>query len=218
MKQKYDSYIFLDLEMNYLKGVKDTEIIQISAIKLDRNFKEIDSFNNYIKPEYNHIYKEISNLTGITDKKVENCKGFKIIMDSFLEWLGDNYIAFAWSNNDCSQIKKESTMKNYQHEKLEYLTSHLFDFQKEFGDILELNDGKRISLDFALDISGVKFKGKRHNALYDAKNTAYLYKISRNETFKENLKKSSNFINSNTKITIGDLFDFSKINLEEDKN
>ena len=101
-------YVILDLEWtswrgNYFgknlfsqkrKAWQKKEIIQIGAIKFDKNYKIIDRLSLYVKPKFNPILSDhIKNLTGINQEKLEKkgitftksykifkkfCKGAKI--------------------------------------------------------------------------------------------------------------------------------------------
>ena len=79
-------YVILDLEWtswrgNYFgknlfsqkrKAWQKKEIIQIGAIKFDKNYKIIDRLNLYVKPKFNPILSDhIKNLTGINQEKLE---------------------------------------------------------------------------------------------------------------------------------------------------
>lgn len=206
------NYIFLDFEMNEVEDFKinkycPNEIIQIGAIKLNHNLKEIDHFNAYIKPQYNYIIPRISNMTGITNEKVENSDDFSKVLDRFVDWVGEDFQIFAWSSNDYRQLRDEAKYKNYNNENLKKIFKNWSDFQKEFCNLLGLGKNNRISLDLALNLVGASFKGKRHNALSDSRNTIYLYKISRNkEQFKKDMQNIKNVLfQKKEKTTIGDI-------------
>ena len=51
-------------------------------------------------------------------------------------------------------------------------------FQREYCDFLRLE--KIISLECALDSIGEKFAGRMHEALWDARNTAVIFALSKN--------------------------------------
>ena len=86
-----------------------------------------------------------------------------------------------------------------------------FDFQKEYTEKLGLE--RIMSLEKALNYAGIEFEGHMHDALCDAKNTAELFAIVRNEerckvVFKavmEALKPK------NTNSTLGEMFDFGAL-------
>ena len=84
-------YVILDLEWTSWKGNhcgnnqekrkswQKKEIIQIGAVKFDKNYKIIDKLNIYVKPMFNPILSDyIKNLTGISQKKLEK-KGMTFI-------------------------------------------------------------------------------------------------------------------------------------------
>ena len=184
----YINYVFIDLEMNTFIGKnnhKCQEIIQIGAVKLNENLEEIDSFDFLVKNS-KKISKEVLFLTKVCLDDLKKAENFEIVFNNFLNWLGEDYIVLAWSDNDLKQIKNEIKVKKIlNNDKITYLLNHFYDFQKEFCDLLNLKS-RVISLDLALSLVGFEFEGKRHNALFDARNTSYLYKISRD---KKNFKK-----------------------------
>lgn len=179
-------HIFIDLEMNEVLNREGTnkcknEVIQIGAIKLDEKLKKVDTFNIYIKPKENKILDKIEKLTGISNEKVKDAIYFNEAMDLFLDWIGEDFKIYAWSGNDYLQLKYESKYKNYTNPKLKIMLKRWKDFQREFCKLLDLDKGYQISLDMALNIVDIKFKGNRHNALDDAINTSILFKITRNK-------------------------------------
>ena len=64
----YDNYFFLQKREAWQKK----EIIQIGAIKFDKNYKIIDRLNIYVKSIFNPILSSyIKKLTGINQEKLE---------------------------------------------------------------------------------------------------------------------------------------------------
>ena len=113
---------------------------------------------------------------------VSGAPTFVAAYEMFVGWCesyGSDYEVYAWSENDYNQLASEMTLKNYTcEEKMEPL-KRWFDFQKEYVEKLGLE--RIISLEKALDYAGVSFEGRMHDALCDAKNTAELFAIVRNE-------------------------------------
>ena len=101
-------YIVMDLEFNcsnnsYVSeknGIRLThEIIEIGAVKLDDNLKEIDRFCSFIKPSvYTKVNSEVSKLTDITTDMIYDGKDFKEAINEFLDWCGDAPFV-TWSEN-----------------------------------------------------------------------------------------------------------------------
>ena len=187
MSKPDKNYIFLDLEMNPTgKAYRETlrqEIIQIGAVRLDSDYKEIDSFMCYVKPVWNdHIDKNIEKLTGITDEDVEDAESFSEAIQAFLKWRGADPV-YCWSDSDERQVLKEAETKG-----LGIRIEGWHDLQKEFGDYLSFERQTRLSL--ALEEAGLVFPGKKHNALDDARATAKLFEeLKAGHTLKDLKKK-----------------------------
>lgn len=87
-------HIVVDLEMNpvnkFFKKEREifrTETIEIGAVVLDDNYKEIGSFMTYVKPRFNHeINHKITKLTGITYDLVENAPEFETAFHMFVDF------------------------------------------------------------------------------------------------------------------------------------
>jgi len=216
-------YVVVDLEMNKVaKGLSDirkvctTETIEIGAVVLDENYSEISSFMTYVRPKYNNeIDRKISKLTGITWDMVENAPEFEVAFRMFVEFcenLGDEYQIYEWSENDHQQFDKEFLQKQYDLNEVELKFMEKWnDFQEEFGEILGLE--RRVSLKNALMYAGEDFKGQEHDALYDARNTAELFMITRvDEKKNKALSKVIDYLTPKEhKYTIGDVIDFGSL-------
>ena len=214
-------HIVVDLEMNNIRQKSEArrictmETIEIGAVMLDDNLQEISSFRTYVKPEYSDgIEKKITNLTGITDDMVLNAPKFNEALRMFTNWClgtGDDVTIYAWSESDYAQISKEMILKGYELSGgEEYLLGYEWsDFQREFDTNLGFE--KKLSLKTALDIAGIDFSGREHDALDDARNTAELLQIVRDEElFDKTLRKIKEFMEpKDIGSTIGDLIDFS---------
>ena len=214
-------HIVVDLEMNNVaKGsearqICSMETIEIGAVMLDDDLKEISSFRSYVKPEYNtEITSKITRLTGITYEMVADAPLFQEALRSFTDWcrsFGDDVMIYAWSGSDFGQVKKEIQLKKYCVSEMEtdLLQKPWSDFQHEFDTYLGFE--RHLSLKMALEMAGVDFSGKEHDALDDARNTAELLHIFRDEKlFDQTLRKIKDVMEpSSIGSTLGDLIDFS---------
>ena len=216
------NYIIVDFEMNPLaneyreeKKLCFSEIIEIGAVIMDKDFLVLGEFKTLVKPQYNDcISKRYETLTGITTQMVQNAPEFATAYEMFVNWCesyeGD-YEIYAWSDSDYNQLVAEMKLKNYaKEEKLEPL-KHWFDFQKEYTEKLGLE--RILSLEKALDYAGIDFKGHMHDALCDARNTAELFAIVRDE---EKCNEVLGIVMEaltpkNVCDTLGNLFDFSAL-------
>ena len=86
-----------------------------------------------------------------------------------------------------------------------------FDFQKEYTEKLGLE--RIMSLEKALDYAGIAFEGHMHDALCDAKNTAKLFAIVRNEERCNVVLKAVMDVlkPKNISSTLGDMIDFGAL-------
>ena len=214
-------HIVVDLEMNNIRRRSEArkictnEIIEIGASMLDENLWEIGKFQIYVKPEYNDvIVPKISKLTGITNEMVANAPTFSVAFKQFTDWclnIKDDVMIYAWSNTDHSQVMKEIQLKQYKLSEEEHkLMEHGWtDFQNEFD--IHLGFERQNSLKLALDMAGIDFNGRQHDALDDARNTAKLLRVFKDEElFDQTLRKIEEVMKpSSLENTLGNLIDLS---------
>ena len=215
-------YIIVDLEMNSVnkkykeeRDICNMEIIEIGAVVMDESLLVIGEFKTFVKPQFSDvIYKKYENLTGINTQMVCHAPTFVTAYEHFVdgcESYEDDYEIYSWSDTDYNQIVAEMALKGYNNEEKKEPLKHWFDFQKEYTEKLGLE--RIMSLDKALDYAGLPFEGRMHDALCDAKNTAELFSIIRDE---EKCKATLNAVMEalrpkNVSETLGDRFDFSAI-------
>lgn len=179
-------HIVIDLEMNPIKrSLKDVrkflldEVIEFGAVKLDENYKQIDDFQCYVKPEFSEITKHITNLTGITNEIVADKKNFETEFQNFFEWIGGwDMKIYSWSASDIKQLKNECSYKlpNFDVARLE---RQWIDIQKEFDDRIGLHSS--LSLKYAVGAMNRDFEGTAHTALADATNTAAILTLMQDD-------------------------------------
>lgn len=170
-------HIVIDLEMNPVsKTFKDIrrrttdEVIEIGAVKLDENYRQVDEFQCYVRPEYGEITKHITKLTGITQETVADKPLFADAFQNFMDWIGTwDMTLYSWSNSDIKQLKVECAFKipGYDIAKLE---QRWRDLQKAFDDRIGLHSS--LALKHAIGAMNRDFEGTQHTALADAANTA----------------------------------------------
>ena len=215
-------HVVVDLEMNKIsknstaRSICSCETIEIGAVMLDENLREVASFRTYVKPEYNSVIdRRISRLTGITDEMVEHAPLFGEAFRMFTNWClgtGDDVTIYSWSDSDYNQIAKEIVLKGYHVTDSEQplLAKEWSDFQHEFD--AHLGFDRQLSLKMALDMAGVDFSGREHDALDDARNTAELLQIFRDQSlFDRTLRKIKEAMEPSSMGCLGDLVDFSMV-------
>lgn len=100
-------YIIFDLEWNNAYDYKEkksmNEIMEIGAVRLDKDLNVSDTFTQLIKPKLSKkLSKRFTDLTSITkDEITEFGIPFEQAMKNFSSWAGDRDIVFmSWSNSD----------------------------------------------------------------------------------------------------------------------
>ena len=181
-------HIFLDFEMNHIaqeyieeRTFSKMEIVEIGAVMLDDDGKEISSFQSYVKPEFNDkIEKICTKVTGITTETVADAPVLWPVLQQFMKWCGtEELTVYAWSDSDLRQLKRELNLKEIQCKELNRLCDNWVDFQRMFGDMLGIE--QRVSLKHAINAIQADFDGDAHDALWDARNTAKIFVLSKNE-------------------------------------
>ena len=216
------NYIIVDFEMNPLareykeeRKICRLEIIEIGAVVMDESFLILGEFKTLVKPQFNDmIYKKYETLTGISTQMVSSAPVFATAYELFVNWCesyGSEYEVYAWSDSDYHQLTSEMQLKNYQKEEMLRPLSCWFDFQKEYTEKLGLE--QIISLEKALNYANVTFEGRMHDALCDAKNTAELFAIVRNEERCNAVLKTviEAFRPKKVSGSLGDMFDFEAL-------
>ena len=104
----------------------------------------------------------------VVDLEMNNIRQKSEALRMFTNWClgtGDDVTIYAWSESDYGQISKEMLLKEYDVTKAEenLLGNDWSDFQKEFDSHLGFE--RQLSLKMALDMAGVDFSGREHDAL-----------------------------------------------------
>lgn len=175
-------YLVLDLEMctqqikrKYCKGYRESETIQIGAVKLDENFEIIDKYMSYVRPEFVDISPVIQKMTGITNERVKTEPMFREVIYDFGKWIGpDKLITISWSRCDERQLRNEMRNKKYFNPRIEKLFRNWEDCQEIFRRVVKADHC--ISLGKALELAETAREGQDHDALTDSINTAALFK------------------------------------------
>lgn len=216
------NYVIVDFEMNPVdakykeeRKICRSEIIEIGAVIMDENYLVLGEFKTLVKPQFNDcIQKRYETLTGISTQMVSGAPNFSTAYEMFVNWCesyGTDYEVYAWSENDYNQLVFEMIIKKYSREDMMGPLYKWFDFQKEYSEKLCLE--RIMSLEKALNYAGIDFEGHMHDALCDAKNTAELFAIVRNEERCNVVLKSvmEAFRPKNVSGTLGEMFNFGAL-------
>ena len=173
-------YITLDLEWNQAYAQKALmvqkrlcrrlrgEVIQIGAVKLDKNLNPCGSYQIIVKPKYfKKLHKHVSVLTGITQEQMDLGVSLPEAAEKFRKFCGRNFAFLTWGPDDIPML-----VENFRVHDLptEWLTKS-YDLQLIFNRQTEDNSKQR-SLEYAMEYFDIPQNLPAHDALNDAYFTA----------------------------------------------
>jgi DNA polymerase III epsilon subunit-like protein len=149
------------------------EIIQIAALKLDKRFRVIDSFDTFIKPVvYDKLNPEIANITGITAEQLETGVSFKDSLELMEAFVDEDSIICSWAKDDAIEFIRNA---NYHNLTVQPWLNKYIDLQEYCTKILA--DQNTLGLKRAMARLNVAFKEEDlHNALNDCLYTVEVIK------------------------------------------
>lgn len=174
------NYIIFDFEwnnaFNYAIKKSINEIIEIGAVKLDRNLNIVDTFKQLIKPKVSRkLSSRCKNLTNISMEEIKQSGvPFEEAFRDFARWSGGaDSVFLSWSDSDLYVLADNFS---------KFSTSlHIDDFMKRYCDaqkycmsyIDECDGHTQIGLSRCAEIFGIKIDAlKLHRALADCYVTA----------------------------------------------
>jgi inhibitor of KinA sporulation pathway (predicted exonuclease) len=176
-------YTVLDFEFNQAFDFEDEavavnpkcrfEIIQIGAVKVDKNFKITDSFDRLIKPQiYPRMHPYVQKITGWTNDSFKNEEDFPQVYKAFRDFIGEDKILCTWGSSDINALYRNLTYHKLVHTPviIEYM-----DLQNIVTKKLHYSRGGTIGLKNAVELLGIKEEQQFHNALCDAIYTAKVF-------------------------------------------
>ena len=173
-------YIVVDLEWNQSPYGKSSsnkklpfEIIEIGAVKLNSEYKEMGRFDILIKPKvYKKLHHITKSLTGITESELNKGIHFPEAIRSFLEWCGTDYIFCTWGNLDLLELQRN--LKFYHMEELLKGPIKYYNVQKLFRIFYD-DENSASSLEYAVDFFDIEKGEDFHRAIHDAEYTAIIF-------------------------------------------
>ena len=112
-------FIVLDLEWNQSPAGKEGsmnrlpfEIIEIGAVKLNKNLQIISEFRRLIRPRvYRQMHYKISEVTHMSIEQLDTeGEDFVRAMTEFLEWCGDDYRFCTWGSMDLTELQRNMSV------------------------------------------------------------------------------------------------------------
>jgi 3'-5' exoribonuclease 1 len=167
-------YIIFDLELNSktFKSKLPNEIIEIGAVKLDQDLKEIDTFQSFVKPRvFKKLCPIIKRKTRITQAEINVAENFNVVLNLCKEWAGNDYILCSWGYDDIHHLKSNCEFNRLSNR---WIKTH-FDIQKKLSKHYELPLGHQLSLKNALNLLTIPVERNLHRADADAHYTAIVF-------------------------------------------
>ena len=177
-------YITLDLEWNQAYAEKALavqrrlcsrlrgEVIQIGAVKLDKYLNICGSYQIIVKPKYfKKLHKHVSELTGITQEKMDRGVTLAEAAERFKKFCGDDFAFLTWGPDDIPMLKENFHVNGIPSEWLD----NVYDLQLIFSRQTE-GSKKQRSLEFAMEHFEIPQTLPAHDALNDAYFTALVAK------------------------------------------
>ena len=177
-------YITLDLEWNQAYAEKALavqrrlasrlrgEVIQIGAVKLDKNMNICGSYQIIVKPKYfKKLHRHVSELTGISQENIDMGTAFPDAAERFKRWCGKDFAFLTWGPDDIPMLKENF---NVHGMKSDWLDS-VYDLQLIFNRQTE-DSKKQRSLEYAMEHFEIPQNLPAHDALNDAYFTALVAK------------------------------------------
>ena len=173
-------YITLDLEWNQAYAQKALavqrqlacrlrgEVIQIGAVKMDKNMNICGSYQIIVKPKYfKKLHRHVSLLTGITQEQMDLGTPLEEAAERFKKWCGKDFAFLTWGPDDIPMLKENFNANGISFDWL----GREYDLQKIFNT---RTDGlsKQRSLEYAMDYFEIPQNLPAHDALNDAYFTA----------------------------------------------
>lgn len=164
-------YVVIDLEWNTAFNKKTNsffnEIIEIGAVKLDKDFNAIDTLSIVVKSQIEtKLRGRVKELTHITNEEVFNGIVFPQAMKKLVKWLGDeDSIFLSWGDGDIRVL-----IKNYEYFIGEKSIPFVFgyaDVQKYCQSFIKSKSGQQIGLAAACEMFEINPQEFSHHRALD---------------------------------------------------
>ncbi|WP_407313122.1 exonuclease domain-containing protein [Desulfosporosinus sp. SB140] len=174
------NYIVFDLEFNMFFKFKEgdlanpglkNEIIQIGAVKLNKQLERIGEFNLLIKPVvYKRLNPYVKKKTNINTSRVVPRRSFMEAMESFKAWIGNEAVLCSWGQDDILGLRENCSFFGFN--------ALIFDKFINIQKIYMKHEGltKQPSLESAVDGLEIEKSLPFHDAFSDAAYTADIFK------------------------------------------
>ncbi|MCU7649990.1 exonuclease domain-containing protein [Pseudomonas piscis] len=170
-------WLVIDLEATTDEGgwpVSEMEIIEIGATLVNREGREQDHFQRFVRPVRRPMLTPFCReLTHITQANIDGAAPLSEVWPLFERWLAQHRPRLegwaSWGDYDRKQLQQE-----WHNQQLQSLLADIphMNLKQRFAKARRLE--RPLGLNTALQLAGMQFNGQQHRALEDARNTARL--------------------------------------------
>ncbi len=184
-------YIIFDLEWNQCPNGKEYEvdelpfeILEIGAVKLNKDKTEIGRFHERIRPVvYLQMHFRTREILKINMESLKDARTFPAVFADFMAWCGDNPVFCTWGPSDLYELQRNLSyhgLTNPFKKPLFY-----YDVQKLFA-VARGEYQTRRSLEHAADCLQLPREMPFHSALGDAVYTVQIFRTLEAELIRRN--------------------------------
>ncbi len=202
-------FVVMDLEWNQRisrtnHGIPH-EIIEIGAVKLDKNLNILDERRWLVKPTvYQTLDRHIQEVTGIEAYELQKGKRFPETFQEFLLWCGDDAALCTWGRDDYPVL-----LRNCRYYCITLPFAPPINLQMVFSHLLTDSPLQQVGLSSAMEKLELPMDLPAHRALNDAIYTAQIMSAlskalqtaepARIEALRKTLQKEANVARSMTR-------------------
>ena len=170
------NYIIFDLEATCWDRTESwverdqNETIEIGAVKLDADYKEVGQFQLFVRPfKHGTLSEFCKTLTTIQQSDVDGAPFFVEAFPKFIEWAGSDALFCSWGFYDIEQLKRDCAFNKMELPKMLHCS-----LKHNHQAMLKLPKG--LGVGRALKNAKMVFEGVKHRGIDDSKNIVKLFR------------------------------------------
>ncbi len=173
------NYVVVDLEWNQAMSSKSSvfnklpihlrgEIIEIGAVKLDKDMRPAEEFTIDVKPVYfRRMHYKVKKITGFDKERLSHGVGFPEALERFRAWCGEDVTFLTWGCDDQGILEQNIIIHDLDWDWIAGWINLQLIYNLQTG-----GDKNQKSLASAMEHFEIEQTRVAHDALGDAYNTA----------------------------------------------
>jgi inhibitor of KinA sporulation pathway (predicted exonuclease) len=151
---------------------EQTEIIEIGAVMVEtQRLQVVSEFQSFVRPvRHPRLTAFCTQLTSITQQQVDAAPAFQDAMAAFEQWLYSfgRCVFCSWGEYDRNQLQQDCTFHQVPYP----IDAPHLNLKRQMTQRQQLT--KKLGLEGAVRLAGLKFSGTHHRGIDDARNVARL--------------------------------------------